>query len=94
MPLPAAIAAGSLALSAAGTGVSAYGQYQANQTAQDNHKLALMQYNDWKRDQAIINAYNRNQNELSNTMGYGEYAGNLKDNAQSTYGAYNASIGR
>jgi len=93
MMIPGMQAAG-LATSLAGLGLSAYGQYQANETAKDNYKLALMQYNDWKKNQRLLQQYNQRQNDLSNTMAYGQYAQNLKKDAQSSYGAYNASIGR
>lgn len=84
----------SLILNGLGIGLSAYGQYQANETARDNYKLNLLQYNDWKKNQNLIQAYNRKQNDLSNTMAFGEYASGLKDKANSTYGNYNASIGK
>jgi len=78
----------------AGIGLSAYGQYQANETAKDNHKMNLLQYNDWKKNNDLIMAYNKKQNELSNTLEYGNYAQGLKKDSKATYGSYNASIGR
>ena len=75
-------------------GGSIYGSYMANETAKDNYKMQLMQYNDWLKKEEETEAYNKQQNQLANTLAYGNYANKLKTDTQSTYGKYNTSIGR
>lgn len=83
-----------LALGAIGTGLNAYGAYEAGKDADQQYQL---QKDAFEFDKAISLEDRERQEEERRRraeLEAGNYAGNYLDNAISRYGAYNAMTGR
>jgi hypothetical protein len=93
-PGPGVLGYGSLALSLLGTGMGAYGTYQAAKQAEREHELAVDAFNEERDFNRRQEARSEEQRQIGNTMGFANYARDLEQDVYGTYTPYSRSIGR